>query len=99
MKSLNKIDLIEINLQTNLSKLGGVTFVGDRIRKKDKTVLKFYSLISVKIFYTPHAYITQKITARKFFKYNTKIDRENMQELATYLVIYLTRDLRNTEYN
>ena len=53
IKSLNRINLIEITLQTSCRR---------QQTKKLKTV--FNSFISVKIFYIPPTYITQKTSAK-----------------------------------
>ena len=71
------------------------TFCQRQNTKQLKTV--FYSLISVKLFNTSHAYIIT--SAKKFAKYNTRFDGEIMQELMTYLDHYFTGSWRNTEYN
>ena len=86
-------------IENELAEFGGISFVGDRIAKKVKNCLLFFNF--VKKIYTPHAYITQKTPAKKkkqLVKYNTQINRENMQELMTYLVHYLTGSRRNAEY-
>ena len=40
-----------------------------------------------------------KYFCKRLFKYNTRIDGESMQELATYLAHYTTGSWRNMEYD
>ena len=85
IKSLNEIKLIVINLQT-IVKIWRHRFFRTQIIKTLKTV--FISFASVKIVYTPLEHITQNNSAKTLFKYNARIDGENMQELTTYLAHY-----------
>ena len=85
IKSLNEINLIEINLKTNCQNLEASLFRTQNI-KTLKCV--FDSCTSVKIFYTPLGHITQNTSAKKLFKYNARIVGESMQELTTYFSHY-----------
>ena len=40
-----------------------------------------------------------RVIVKIIVKHNSQIDRENMLELMTYLVHYLTGNWRNTDYN
>ena len=71
-KSLNKINLIEIDSQTKLSKLGGIDFVGDRTQKNLKTVFNFLFFFSVKSFaQLPHTY--HRMLLQKLFSFTPEM--------------------------
>ena len=63
IKSLNEINLIEINLQTNCQNLEASLFRTQNI-KTLKNVLNYFT--SVKIFYTPLEHIAQNTSAKNF---------------------------------
>ena len=67
-----------------MSNFGGLAFIGQGT-KMLKTV--FMSFVSVFIFNTSPAYITQKNSEKKLLR-KSPIDQENMQVLITYLVHY-----------
>ena len=63
IKSLNEINLIEINLQTHCQ-----NFEASLFKTQNRKLLKsvFNSFISVKIFYIPIGHITQNTSAKNF---------------------------------
>ena len=74
------MNLIEIDLQTNCQNLEAYILLETEYKKVKKCLFYFR-----KKNFTPPAYITQNTSAKTCW-YNLQIDRENMQEMRTYLV-------------
>ena len=67
-------------MKTNRHKSGGIDFVGDKVQKTLKTAFNFF--ISVKIFYTPPAYITQNTSAKNVFSITPKLTEKLVRQLS-----------------